>query len=159
VLAGSGWTSCGGTAAAILVPESVACVTAVALAMPGIPQWVVTQKPGLAAMLPALPNVYVHFSTDRSSMPRLDEMRRLAPSGLRWFWSYQCDKGEVPPDGVAPVVFRNHYERLGTAEADPPTDGDCPLNYLRKIDGACRRCRRCFDGTAVAEAEAWQLKS
>jgi hypothetical protein len=65
-----------------------------------------------------------------------------------WFWSYQCDAGEFPEKSLAPVVFYDHYdpgrERLN--------GDDCPLNAADDIAGTCAKCRRCFDGAAVARA-------
>jgi hypothetical protein len=133
-----------------LFAESVVCINVAATLMPEIPQWVVTRKPALAARINPRPNVYVHFSVDRSSWGRLDEMRSLAPAGLQWFWSYQCDAGETPPSPtVAPVVFRNCYDAAG----EQLYGYDCPLNAAEDITGVCGSCRRCFDGTAVTEAK------
>lgn len=131
-----------------LVEETPACIDAVALLLPSLPQWVVSRKPAIAARIVPQPNVYLHLSVDRGSWKRLDEFRTLAPVGLQWFWSYQCDRGEVPPPGVAPVVFRDGYD-LADSE---PTDDDCPLNLSESSVGACEQCRRCFNGEAVRRA-------
>lgn len=128
-----------------LVEETPACIDSVAVAMPTVPQWVVSRKPELAATLTPRPNVYLHFSVDGSSWDRLERFRRLAPVDLNWFWSYQCDSGEVPRAGVAPVVFRDGYDLDGS----DATGDDCPLNLSDSIVGICEQCRRCFDGTAV----------
>jgi hypothetical protein len=130
------------------VEETPACVDEVARLMPRVPQWVVTRKPTIASKLPTRANVFVHFSVDRASWQRLDDMRRLAPADLQWFWSYQCDHGEVPNDAVAPVIFRDGYKLNGTE----PLRDDCPLNLSESIVRVCESCRRCFDGTAVTRA-------
>lgn len=131
------------------VEETPACVDEVALLMPTVPQWVVTRKPDIAARLPCRQNVFVHFSVDRSSWQRLDEFRRLAPPSLRWFWSYQADKDEVPHDAVAPVIFRDGYKLNGSE----PLRDDCPLNLSESIVRVCESCRRCFNGEAIERAK------
>lgn len=126
--------------------ESVECINEAAPLMPDIPQWVVTRLPHRAVNIKPAPNVYVHFSLDRESWPRVAAMR---PYGGNWFWSYQCDKGEVPAKSLAPVVFYDHYDPHG----EPLNSDDCPLNAAEDISGVCGRCRRCFDGTAVARGK------
>jgi hypothetical protein len=132
-----------------LVAETPACIDSVAFMRPTVPQWVVTRKPEIAATIRPRPNVYVHFSVDRASWARLEEFRSIVPDGLQWFWSYQCDDGEVPPAAIAPVVFRNKYDLDGSA----PIAQDCPLNLNESIVRVCESCRRCFNGDAVARAK------
>lgn len=79
-------------------------------------------------------------------MERLTEFSRECDPTLLWFWSYQCDRGESPSRGLAPIVFRDRYKPL---EGDLPGPHDCPLNWMEDIAGACERCRMCFNGTAV----------
>jgi hypothetical protein len=131
-----------------LVEETPACIDAVALGLPNIPQWIVTRKPEIAATVVPRPNVYLHFSTDHGSRERLERFRAIVPADLQWFWSYQCDRGEIPREGVAPVVFRDCYELIGS-----PIEGDCPLNLSESIDGVCEGCRRCFNGDAVRASQ------
>lgn len=132
-----------------LVEETPACIDAVATIMPTVPQWAVSRKPEIAATIVPRANVYVHFSVDRSSWDRLERFRQLAPPGLQWFYSYQCDKGEVPPAAIAPVVFRDGYELDNTT----PIPDDCPLNLSTSIVLVCESCRRCFNGDAVQRAK------
>lgn len=125
------------------------CLDRVAIRANGVPQWVVTRRPALAAGIMPRPNVFVHISIDASSIRRLREFVAIAPPALQWFWSYQCDAGEVPPPEIAAVVFRDHYKPM---LAEAPAPDDCPLNWAGDISGACGKCRRCFDGTAVDRA-------
>lgn len=131
-----------------LVDETPACIDMVAFMLPKIPQWVVSRKPEIAATIKPRDNVYLHLSVDRESWDRLERFRKLAPDGLNWFWSYQCDKGERPREDAAPVIFRHGYDLDGSE----PVAHDCPLNTSESIVGVCQHCRRCFDGTAVADA-------
>jgi hypothetical protein len=139
-----------------LFTESVSCINAAALLMPGIPQWVVTRLPQHAVDIEPQKNVFVHFSIDRSSWKRLSAMREYRGN---WFWSYQCDSGEYPPKSVAPVVFYDHYK---PAAGTPLNGDDCPLNSADTIDGVCETCRRCFNGEAVARGKelaiVWRAK-
>lgn len=136
-----------------LFPELVVCIDAVAVEMPDVPQWVVSRLPEIAATVTPRPNVYLHLSIDRSSWGRLEAFRSLVPEGLQWFWSYQCDKDEVPGRGdLAPVIFRDGYDSKG----HPLYGNDCALNFSEKIDGVCGECRRCFNGEAVRMKNACQ---
>ena len=138
-----------------LFAESVDCINLAAPLMPTIPQWVVSRKPKLAAAIEPASNVYVHFSVDKGSWDRLEEMQNLAPAGLQWFWSYQCDKGETPPHSmVAPVIFRDGYDPKG----GELYGNDCPLNENEDITGVCGRCRRCFNGDALRRAKECHSK-
>lgn len=132
-----------------LVAETPACIDAVATALPSVPQWVVSRKPDVAAAIIPRPNVYLHLSVDRSSWERLEKFRGIAPPRLQWFHSYQCDRGEVPPAAIAPVVFRDKYDLDGS----PPIEQDCPLNLAESIVGICESCRRCFNGLALEMAK------
>jgi hypothetical protein len=137
-----------------LVAETPACLDAVATLLPETPQWVVSRKPEIAATIIPRANVYLHLSVDRSSWERLDHFRGTVPHSLQWFWSYQCDRGEVPPALIAPVVFRNGYDLDGSA----PIEQDCPLNLSDSIVRVCESCRRCFNGDAVARAKECHAK-
>ena len=136
-----------------LFRKSVECINTAAPLMPDVPQWIVTRIPDLASLIEPGPNVYLHFSIDRSSLGRLDEFKPRA--GLKWFWSYQCDKDETAPPhpDVAPVIFRDGYDLRGS-QAGP---NDCPLNTSDSIVGACGACRRCFNGDAVSRAKECRI--
>lgn len=137
-----------------LVAETPTCLDAVATALPDVPQWVVSRKPEVAATITPRPNVYLHLSVDRASWDRLDRFRAVAPPGLQWFHSYQCDRGEVPTAQLAPVIFRDGYDLDGSA----PIDNDCPLNLSESIVRVCESCRRCFNGDAVRRAKDCHAK-
>lgn len=137
-----------------LVEETPACIDYVATELWDIPQWIVSRKPEIAATITPRPNVYLHLSVDRSSWDRLDRFRKLAPQGLQWFHSYQCDKGEVPLAAIAPVVFRDKYDLDGSL----PIEQDCPLNLSDSIVGVCEQCRRCFNGRALEMAKECHAK-
>lgn len=136
-----------------LTERAPECIDAVATAISGVPQWVVTRKPEIAALITPRPNVFVHFSVDKGSWSRLEEF--TPPAGLNWFWSYQCDSGEEPTGVIAPVVFRDKYDPAGTQ----PHPGDCPLNWREDISGACESCRRCFSGEAVTAAASMDWRA
>jgi hypothetical protein len=139
-----------------LFEEMLPCIDRVATKVPDVPQWIVSRLPGLASRVAPRDNVYLHFSVDKSSWARLDEMRRLTRGSLlQWFWSYQCDKGEtMPSPDVAPVIFRHNYDLAG----DTAVANDCPLNTSDCIVRICETCRRCFNGEAVARSENRWIK-
>jgi hypothetical protein len=133
-----------------LVAETPACIDSVATILSDVPQWVVSRKPEVAATLTPRPNVYLHLSVDKSSWERLERFKQIAPPGLNWFWSYQCDRNEpAPSSAIAPVIFRDRYDLAGTQSVD----NDCPLNLSDSIVRVCESCRRCFNGQAVAIAK------
>jgi hypothetical protein len=129
-----------------MTANSARCINRVASLVPSIPQWIVTRKISLAIDITPAENVYVHLSVDMSSWNRLVLFAENADPVLQWFWSYQCDRGEVPPVDVAPVVFRDGYKPMS---GERPANYDCPLNWVEDITGACVRCRQCFNGEAV----------
>ena len=136
-----------------LVERTPECIDVVATAIPDIPQWIVTRKPEIAALIVPRPNVFVHFSVDKGSWDRLESFSPAA--GLNWFHSYQCDAGEEPTGVVSPVVFRDKYDPAGTA----PHPGDCPLNWREDISDVCESCRRCFNGEAVTAAASMDWRA
>jgi hypothetical protein len=136
-----------------LFEESVAAINHLGKRRPDIVLWVVTRFPEWAALVGDHPNVYVHFSLDRSSLARREQFLRAGPRSNRFFFSYQCEPGEVPEQKClkhVSVLFFDNYEptcdlkqfRTGTV---------CPLNEQVQIAGTCEKCRRCFDGTAVSD--------
>ncbi len=129
-----------------LTPGAVEAIRVLALRRPDLPIWVVTRKPLIAAILPDLPNVFVHLSVDRSSSSRLLVWLAMPNKPSRWFASYQADRGEevslLSMQGFS-VVFRHNYK--GEVEPAP----SCPLNGSSSIDGGCLACGRCWNGEAV----------
>ncbi len=110
--------------------------------------WVVTRKPELAAKVQHFQNVYVHFSLDSSSLDRREKFLALQPLSRNYFFSYQCERDEIPPANVqASVVFHRKYKLV--EGSDPSNPALCPLNLLTDCTGACANCRRCFNGKAV----------
>ena len=138
-----------------LFPQAVLACNRLALIRPRLPIWVVTRRPELAARLDDLPNLYVHFSLDRDSLDRRDRFLALRPASTRYFFSYQAEPGERPDPALmdrlgVSVLFFDRYRP--TDGAPPYGPALCPLNVRPDIADACRRCRRCFDGSAVAES-------
>ena len=136
-----------------LIQEHIACIAQAASLMPTIPQWVVSRKAAIASKIVPMPNVFVQFSLDNSSRSRLQAMQELVVNDLQWFYSYQCDKGELPEPDVAPVIYRDNYKLNG----EQAGANDCPLNVYDAIDGVCGKCRRCFNGEAVRRVSECRL--
>lgn len=114
--------------------------------------WVVTRKPELASKIEHFPNVYVHFSLDSMSLDRRDQFLASNPRSDNYFFSYQCERDEIPPATVkASVVFHRRYKLA--KGSDPANPALCPLNLLTDWTGACSNCRRCFNGKAVQSRE------
>ncbi len=137
-----------------LFPESVAAVNHLGRIRPDIVIWVVTRIPEWAALIEDLPNVYIHFSLDRHSLSRREKFLSLGPKSSNYFFSYQCDKGEVPEESnlrhVSVLFFDNYVPTTSLDRYD--ADVVCPLNSADDIRDTCEGCRRCFDGMAVAHA-------
>ena len=135
-----------------LFEESVTTVNYLAKMRPDLVIWVVTRVPKWAALIEQAPNVFVHFSLDKHSLARRESFLKHKPRTSNYFFSYQCDEGEVPPlenlENVAVLFFDNYKPTTDLAQY--PSDVVCPLNTVSDITGVCERCRRCFNGDAVS---------
>jgi hypothetical protein len=131
-----------------LFPRLVECIDHATEQSPDLQHWIVSRKPELASKVTPRPNVWMHFSVDKASWGRLEDMRRMAPPSLQWHWSYQCDKNESPPSEAkdALVIFRDSYLLTSAMQTN-----DCPLNGAEDITGMCKTCRRCFGGEAYRQ--------
>jgi hypothetical protein len=138
-----------------LFAESVAAIDQLAILRPNLPIWVVTRIPDLAAKIVERPNVFIHFSLDRSSMERREQFLNTNPQSSNFFFSYQCEADEVPPPvflSKISVLFFNDYKF--TCKPDTvPSKIVCPLNGSPDIRLTCETCRRCFNGSAVTHAQ------
>jgi hypothetical protein len=134
-----------------LFRENVQAINYLGQARPDIILWVVTRIPSWAAQIDHAPNVFIHFSLDRHSLGRRAEFIALNPKSRNYFFSYQCDKGEVPPlknlQHVAVMFFDNYQPTTDLKQF--PKEIVCPLNTVEDISDVCVTCRRCFDGSAV----------
>lgn len=134
-----------------LFPESVEALHLVAEMYPTLPIWVVTRIPEMAAQVKEYPNVYIHFSLDRASLDRKARYEGMRKQSSNYFFSYQCDKDEMPKEenlsGVS-VLFFDKYEPHGKWRWIPK-EIICPLNTREDITNTCEDCRRCFDGSAI----------
>lgn len=135
-----------------LFEESVTCLVEVARALPHFPIWVVTRIPKYAAQVPDLPNVFVHFSLDASSLERYGKVLALSPKSSRMFFSYTADKDEpAPPPALSEIPISVYFSDSYSA---PPPQGyaevSCPLNTRSDLVDACAACRRCWSEDALA---------
>jgi hypothetical protein len=134
-----------------LFPESIETLHRVAEMEPQLPIWVVTRIPEMAAEIKDYPNVYVHFSLDKASLKRRVQFESMPKKTKNYFFSYQCDKDEMPSkenlEGVS-VLFFDRYELHGQWKLISK-EIICPLNTREDITNTCVECRRCFDGAAV----------
>ena len=121
-----------------------------------VPLWVRTRRPAQAAKVDQHPRIFLHFSLDRASLRRRDEVLALAPKA-NLFFTYQGAPGEVIEEAHGcSLVFAHGYDGDLVRET-VPREVVCPLNDLCRpgnppanATGACGKCRRCFDGTLVA---------
>lgn len=134
-----------------LSPAAVAAINHIIKTRPDVTLWIVTRVPRVAAQIEHGPNAYIHFSLDRASLDRRDAFLAALPKSRNYFFSYQCERDEVPQEGKdlgASVIFHRRYKPAdGANTADPAV---CPLNTLEDCTGACNACRRCFNGEAVS---------
>jgi hypothetical protein len=139
-----------------LFEESVAAINHLGRQRPDIVLWVVTRIPEWAAMIEDRLNVYIHFSLDKVSLARREQFLRAGPRSGQFFFSYQCEPGEVPDATLlkdVSVLFFDNYEP--TCDLGQFRGGIvCPLNQQAQIEGTCVSCRRCFDGTAVGDGRS-----
>jgi len=128
---------------------SVRFINELALVAPDLVLWVTTRNFPLVGGLEVRPNLQVMLSLDASTPPALvSEARRIAKErdGAILAWVQQ-DAGETVLDDVT-VVFAEHHRatraKWTTGRADPRT---CPATVADgpEHEGACARCRYCFD--------------
>ncbi len=134
-----------------LFKENVEAVNHLGRTRPDIPVWVVTRLPEWAAQIEEAPNVFIHFSLDKHSLGRRTDFLKLKPRSKNHFFSYQCDRDEVPeaPDleGIAVLFFDSYKPTCDIGKY--PSEVVCPLNGRADLTDMCARCRRCFNGSAV----------
>ena len=134
-----------------LFAESVEMLNYCASELPDLPFWVVTRIPQFASLVDNLANIFIHFSLDSKSLDRKEKYESLKKKSLNYFYSYQCDRLEMPSptnlSGVS-VVFFDGYKPKGDIGWLKP-EVLCPLNTRTDISNTCSSCRRCFDQTAV----------
>lgn len=134
-----------------LFTDSVSAINYLGAIRPDIILWVVTRIPEFAAQIDNLKNVFIHFSLDKHSLLRRDKFLRLKPMSKNYFFSYQCEPGELPePErlGQAAVLFFDNYRPSGSVTRYT-SEIVCPLNGKGDISATCIDCRRCFNGAAV----------
>jgi len=134
-----------------LFKENVATINHLGRMRPDITLWVVTRIPEWAAQIENMPNVFIHFSLDKHSLSRRADFLAQKPRSKNFFFSYQCDKGEVPPlqnlKHVSVLFFDNYQPTTDLKKI--PAEVVCPLNTVKNITNVCESCRRCFNGSAV----------
>ena len=134
-----------------LFPESVDAINHLGRLRPDIVLWVVTRIPELAAQIGSFENIFIHFSLDKHSLSRREKFLSLKPVSGNYFFSYQCEPGEIPDPtrlGRSAVLFFDNYKPTGSLNSYE-VDIICPLNTKADIKATCVECRRCFNGTAV----------
>lgn len=120
-----------------------------------VPLWVRTRRPKQAAEVDLHPRIFLHFSLDKASLHRREQVLALSPKA-NLFFTYQGAPGErIDNSHGCALVFADRYNGDLIADSVPP-ESVCPLNVLCRPGnppanalGACANCRKCFDGTLV----------
>lgn len=144
-----------------LFKESIDCLVHVAESLPNLPIWVVTRIPKWASQVPDLPNVFVHFSLDATSLDRYQKVLDFEPLSKQFFFSYTEDKGETEQpelldDLPISVYFTDMYKN------NPPEKFarvSCPLNEMDVIKDGCERCGRCWSTDALKIKDGETIKT
>lgn len=140
-----------------LFKESIDCLVHVAESLPDLPIWVVTRIPKWAVLVPDLPNVFVHFSLDSSSLDRYQKVIDLNPLSKQLFFSYTEDDGEVDqPEGLKNIPLSVYFTNLYAKVADEEYNRiSCPLNTHTDVRNICEKCERCWttDALKIKEGE------
>jgi len=121
-----------------LFPESVETINWIGKNAPGVTQWVRTRKPLMAGEILEAPNVFVHFSLDRESLERKNQIV-WKTSKHHFSYQYSPEESGLYPDGIK-IVFGHDYKLPEKISGDEI----CPLNLNENIAGICIKCRRCF---------------
>jgi hypothetical protein len=125
-----------------------------------VPLWVRSRRPEQAAALDRHPLIFLHFSLDKTSMRRREQVLALRPQASLFFTYQGAPDERIESAHGCALVFAHAYN--GDLVADSvPTESVCPLNTLcrpgnppKNANGACAKCRKCFDGTLVRLQEA-----
>ncbi len=140
---------------------SVKFVTLLATTWPRLDVWVSTRKLELARRLPLLPNLHVMLSCDSTTTGKNLEATRwlIRQMGPQFFgaWVQQKPRERIP-SWVRVVFAEHHVGKRGRAPWEPD-ERACPATVRGGVehDGACARCRYCFDarkreaGTALSQ--------
>jgi hypothetical protein len=137
--------------------ESVKMLNHFAGLVPSLPIWVVTRIPKFASMIDEKPNTFIHFSLDLKSLDRRKEFEQIKKKSNNYFYSYQCDKGEIPLQENlldSSVLFYDCYKPEGGGMEQIDKSIICPLNLEQDITGVCEECRRCFNTLAVSHRKS-----
>jgi len=137
-----------------LFPASVDALNHIGENHPDVIIWIVTRIPELASKVMDYDSLHLHFSLDKHSLERREQVLSLINRPI--FFSYQCEKDEKPDvqhlvdnHGVSLFFFNNYYL------TDPIYETDfsqylCPLNMNRTNKGtivdSCGNCKKCFNG-------------
>jgi len=112
---------------------------------PGVPIWVVTRNPGLAAQLDReARNLFVQYSIDASEESRRGLREVVALDHPRIYCSFLRTKADDEIPEVTSVVFNLQQAKGSLPAKDHP--GVCPADAgeYKTPKGACNRCRQCF---------------
>ena len=143
-----------------LFKESIDCLVHVAKSLPNLPVWVTTRIPKWASQVPNLPNVFVHFSLDASSLDRYQKTLAYQPLNKQLFFSYTEDKDElnqpVELDEIPLSVYFTDMYKKSTPEKYVRVS--CPLNEMVDIKNGCVRCGRCWSTDALKVKEGETVK-
>jgi len=138
-----------------LFQESIHALMEINKRLPDMPVWCVTRIPEFARQLANVPNLWVHFSLDRSSLDRYTLLSESLKSASNLFFSYQCEPDEhlkELPEFIS-VLFFDGYKIRDQNSIWATSAVTCPLNLRKDISGTCAQCRRCFNGKAVILAK------
>lgn len=140
-----------------LFKESVECLTHVAESLPDLSIWVVTRIPKWASQVPDLPNVFVHFSLDASSLDRYEKLLGLNPLSSQIFFSYTEDKEESdPPEALRGIPIAVYFTDLYSKSIEGTYKRvSCPLNSHDDVKDMCVKCKRCWttDALTITQGE------
>lgn len=143
-----------------LFPAAVDCINYIGEKRPDIVLWVVTRKINDAKNIRQFPNVYIHFSLDRSTTDKYFKYEQETKLSDNYFYSFQNDKGKEADlaflERYASVVFYDKYKPIVKPDENEIV---CPLNLNADITDCCEKCRRCFSGDAVKHRVVQQDKA
>lgn len=136
-----------------LQPGSVFFTTCLVVEFPELSVWVTTRKLELARQLPLLPNLHVMLSMDSTTTKKNVEATRwlIQQNGPQFYaaWVRRSPEDKVPR--WVSVVFEEH--KLSRRAQWDPEPRACPATARdgAKHEGACAKCRFCFDAGRRAE--------
>jgi hypothetical protein len=125
-------------------PESARVINEVARAFPKMKFWITTRKPAIVPLIEELPNIFLMFSLDSSS---LDRMKKIEDHSRIYYSFLRTKEDDIVPD-KAKIVFNLKQDKTLSIGDSRWCRADTKVLTTKNACGSCRKCfsERIFNG-------------